>query len=75
MAPGRSRGRNRQGAWPGLKEQWRIADPRRGNVWDDGDVGLVLVAPENVYLETVFLRRLHLLVSFCIQIVSYQQLA
>ncbi len=46
----------------------------RGNIRDDGDVCIVLVAPEDIYLETVFLRWFHSLVSFFVQPVSYQQL-
>ena len=47
----------------------------RRNVGDDRDVCIVRVAPEDIYLETVFFRWFHSAASFSIQPVSYQQLS
>ena len=38
----------------------------RGNVWDDSDIGIVLVNPEDFYLESVLLGLFYPVVSFCI---------
>ena len=44
----------------------------RRNVRGDGDVCIDFVAPENIYLEAIFLWRFHLLISFFVQTISYQ---